>query len=105
MKVVYLLTTTFPKSEEFSLSNQIRRSAVSIPSNIAEGYLRGHKLEYIRFLNIAFGSAAELETQLIIAKELGFGDKKTLKDAELLVVEVLKMLNTLISRLKGKHGV
>ena len=69
---VYLLTATFPKSEAFGLSDQIKRSAISIPSNIAEGAARGTKKEFIHFLYIALGSIAELETQLLIAKRLGF---------------------------------
>ena len=69
---IYDLTKKFPKEEQFGLTNQIRRSAVSVPSNIAEGSARESAKETIRFLYIALGSLAELETQLIIAKETGF---------------------------------
>ncbi len=100
MKTIYVLTETFPKSEVFSLSNQMRRAAVSVPSNIAEGYLRGGRREYVRFLGIALGSAAELETQLIIAKELGLGQKNELKNAEILIVEILKILSVIIKKLR-----
>ena len=66
----YQLTKHFPNSEIYGLTSQIRRSAVSVPSNIAEGYGRVSKAEYIRFLQIALGSLRELDTQLIIAKEV-----------------------------------
>jgi four helix bundle protein len=66
-------TKDFPTSEKFSLANQISRSAVSIPSNIAEGSSGNSKLDYHRFLEIALGSSFELETQLLIAKEVNFG--------------------------------
>lgn len=68
----YKITSTFPKEEMFGLTNQIRRAAVSIPSNIAEGCARGSKSETSRFIDIALGSLAELDTQMIIAKNLGY---------------------------------
>ena len=73
-KAVYALTAKFPSDERFGLTQQIRRCAVSIPSNIAEGHSRESKRELARFVSISRGSLAELETQLIIAKELGYGD-------------------------------
>ena len=78
--LVYTLTDRFPKSEIFSLTNQIRRSAVSIPSNIAEGWGRRGSGEYIQFLKIASGSASELETQLILSKQLKFGSLPEYKE-------------------------
>jgi four helix bundle protein len=69
---IYRLTANFPKSEQYGLTSQLRRAAVSIPSNIAEGHARKSQAELRRYLNIAKGSLAELETQLIIARELGF---------------------------------
>ncbi|WP_164108677.1 MULTISPECIES: four helix bundle protein [Sphingobacterium] len=69
---IYQLTKYFPKEETYGLTNQIRRSAVSVPSNIAEGAARKHNKEYIQFLYIALGSASELETQLLIAKNLNY---------------------------------
>ena len=69
---IYKITKNFPKEEIYGLSSQLRRSAVSIPSNIAEGAGRNSKKQYIQFLNIALGSIAEIETQLIIAKRLNF---------------------------------
>jgi four helix bundle protein len=69
--LIYNMTKSFPKEELYGISSQLRRCAVSIPSNIAEGYMRGSK-EYIQFLKIALGSAAELETQLSLSMDLGF---------------------------------
>ncbi len=100
--VVYKLTKKFPKDEIFGLTAQMKRSAISIPSNIAEGFGRGSRADYVRFLYIAYGSAAELETQLLLAKELRFVTENDTekKEAEVLLVEVLKMLNTLIQKLR-----
>lgn len=67
---IYALSANFPKEEIYGLTSQMRRSAVSIPSNIAEGYARKHSKEYIQFVRIAYGSGAQLETQLEIAKNL-----------------------------------
>ena len=72
VKDIYILTKKFPKEELYGLTSQIRRSAVSIPSNIAEGFRRYHNKEYKQFLYIALGSCAELETQIIIANELDY---------------------------------
>ena len=72
VKDIYLLTKRFPKEELYELTSQMRRSAVSIPSNIAEGFRRYHNKEYKQFLYIALGSCAELETQMIIANELDY---------------------------------
>lgn len=69
---VYELTVRFPKDEKYGLSQQMRRSAVSIPSNIAEGAARKSSLEFIQFLHIALGSLSELETQLIISEKLNY---------------------------------
>jgi len=73
VKDIYILTKKFPKEELYGLNSQMRRSAVSIPSNIAEGFIRRyHNKEYKQFLYIALGSCAELETQIIIANELDY---------------------------------
>lgn len=94
--LIYKITDTFPKSELYGLTNQIRRSSVSIPSNIAEGSMRGHK-EFIQFLKVSYGSGGELETQLIIALKVGFLGKKDFDQIYNLLEEVMKMLNKLIS--------
>lgn len=99
-KGIFKVTVNFPKSETYGLVSQMRRASVSIPSNIAEGYSRGHKQEYLQFIRIAFGSAAELETQLLLAKELGFVDESNFEDLNNLLTEVLKMLNKLISKIQ-----
>lgn len=98
---VYKLTGRFPKEELYAITSQIRRSVVSIPSNIAEGYSRKRKLEYIQFLQIAFASGAELETQLLIAKDLGYISNADFAETGGLLDEVMKMLNVLISKVKS----
>ncbi len=100
--LIYQETLKFPKEELYVLVSQMRRSVISIPSNISEGYARRTTKEYINFIQIAFGSAAELETQLIIANRLGYlSDKKHLEiDSKL--GEILKMLNGLLVKLKTK---
>ncbi|MFC1625294.1 four helix bundle protein [Patescibacteria group bacterium] len=100
---IYQLTDKFPKSELYGLTNQMRRAAVSIPSNIAEGYLRKHLREYIQFLRISFASGGELETQIVIAKKLKFTTEQNFMKTETLLEEVLKMLNKLISALVAKR--
>ena len=69
---VYEATAGFPETERFGLVSQLRRSSVSVPSNIAEGYERGSRQDYRRFLRVALGSLAEVETQLLLARELGY---------------------------------
>lgn len=103
VKEIYLLTEHFPKDELYALTSQMKRSAISIPSNIAEGYGRKTTKEYIQFCTIAYGSGLELETQLIIAKDLEFANQKMFQKSEDFLVEVLKMLNVLILKLKTKH--
>jgi four helix bundle protein len=93
---VYKLTAAFPADERFGLSNQLRRSSVSIASNIAEGYGKASKGEYVSFLGHARGSNGEVQTQLIIARGLGFGSKDALLNTESLADEVGKMLVVLM---------
>jgi four helix bundle protein len=99
---IYQLTQAFPREEIFGLTSQLRRAAVSIPSNIAEGQGRNNSQEFRHFLGIARGSTCELQTQLQIARALGFGDPKLLDRAESLSHEIGKMIFTLIGRLKTK---
>lgn len=94
---IYKVTERWPKSELYGLVSQVRRSSVSIPSNIAEGQRRGHTLEYIQFLKIAYGSGAELETQLLIALKIGYLKSKDYDKLNSELEEIMKMLNKLIS--------
>ena len=96
--LVYDLVRCFPADERFSLADQMRRCAVSIPSNIAEGTARASKKEFAQFLYIALGSAAELDTQIQIAQRVGYIQDITSLRQELLVVK--KMINALITSLK-----
>lgn len=98
---VYVLTDKFPKEETFGLISQMRRAAVSIPSNIAEGRLRGYRKEYKQFLLNAFGSGGELETQIEIGKQLQKTKMLDYEEIELLLDEVMRMLNSMISKLKN----
>lgn len=97
--LVYRFTDQFPKSEIYGLVSQMRRSAVSIPSNIAEGRKRGTRKDFRQFLLIAYGSGGELETQMEIAKRLSFGEEKDRKVTEQLLNEVMRMLNVMTSKL------
>lgn len=99
--LIYKLTSKFPKNEIYSLVSQMRRAVISIPSNIAEGYCRYSKKEYAQFLQIAFGSGAELETQLIIAKDLRYLSSNEHGQANELLIEVLKMLNSLVRKIRS----
>lgn len=92
---IYRLTKLFPKEELYGIINQIRRAAVSIPSNIAEGYSRKHRQEYSQFIRVAFGSGAELETQLLIAIKLKFAASQEFQKSKELLAEVMRMLNNL----------
>jgi four helix bundle protein len=98
---VYKLTARFPESEKFGLTNQLRRACVSIASNIAEGYGKSSKGEYLLFLGHARGSCAEVETQLIIAKELGFGSSAAIPSVQSLSDEVSKMTVSLMKALRA----
>ncbi len=99
---IYRLTAQFPAQERFGLTSQLRRCAVSVPSNVAEGYGRGTTRDYIRFLWQANGSVCEMETQLLLVRELGFG---AVEDIELvlgLVGDVERLLAALIRSLENK---
>ena len=102
VKAIYKLTNLFPKSEIFGLSSQMRRAAISIPANIAEGYARKHRAEYLQFLRIAFGSGAELETFIVLTEELNFANNSDTSDVRKYLDETMRMLNKLISSLVAK---
>ena len=96
---IYAISRKFPKEELFGLTSQIRRASVSIPSNIAEGSARAGTKEFIQFLRIAYGSGAELETQLLLCKDLSLINEKEYTTISLLLTEIMKMLNSLMAKL------
>lgn len=96
-KEVYLVTNKFPKEEQYGLVSQMRRCAVSVPSNIAEGYGRQYKKETVQYLHIARGSLYELETQLYIASDLQYLHESKLKEVLLKLEECRKLLSGLIN--------
>lgn len=97
---IYKCTELFPSSEKFGLSNQLRRAAVSITSNIAEGFSRRSKNEKLQFYSIAHGSLTEVENQILIAKDVGFMNNKVYIQLDNKINEVHKMLNSLIQSTK-----
>ena len=96
---VYRLTASFPVEERYGLTSQLRRAGVSVASNIAEGYGRGSRKEYKQFLAIARGSTLEVQTQLVIAGELGYTSPSGLEEVQGLSEEVSRMLYALITKL------
>jgi four helix bundle protein len=98
---IYRLTSQFPSSEMYGLTSQMRRCAVSIPSNIAEGSRRSSRKDFRQFVIIAYGSGSELETQLGIAKDLSMGNASDYTSIEKLMDEVMRMLNALQSKLQS----
>ena len=100
---IYRLTATFPSSEVYGLTSQMKRAAVSISSNVAEGWGRRSRKEYSRFVLLAHGSKDELQTQIVIAKRLGFGKATQLDQADELCEEIGKMLNGLHRFLQKPH--
>ena len=96
---VYHLTADYPKDERFGLVSQTRRAAVSVPSNIAEGYGRQTRREYVQFVHISRGSANEVETQLLVAVRLGFVAAEQARSAVDLILEVQRILKGLVTSL------
>ncbi len=101
---IYKITKNFPKEERYGLTSQIRRAAVSVPSNIAEGYGRKTTPEYIQALYIAYGSNCELETQLLLSGDLDYIKGENLKKLQNDIGEVERMLKGLIKSLKEKDS-
>ena len=101
--LIYQVTNNFPQSEIYGLVSQMRRSAVSIPSNIAEGKVRGTKKDYRNFLLISFGSGSELETQLEISKRLNYIDEINFIEINNLLTEVMKILNVMTRKLNENN--
>jgi len=99
---IYKATAQFPSEEKFGLMSQLRRASVTIPSNIAEGAARNHPKEFIQFLYIALSSAAEIETQLIICKNLNLIDEQIIIKLLSELETIAKMLNGLINSIKNK---
>ena len=97
-KQIHKICVTFPQYETFGLADQMRRPTASIPSNIAEGYGRGTEKEITHFLHIAMGSANELDTQLILAKEFGYISNETYEQLLSTLEPIIKMLRSLISK-------
>jgi four helix bundle protein len=98
----YKLSKTFPKDEVYGLTSQLRRAVVSVPANIAEGYGRGSRKEYLQFLTVAQGSLKEVETHLIIAQRLEYTKQPQLEAILAHTEEIGKMLGSLIRTLKAK---
>ncbi len=100
---VYQLTQSFPTEERFGLISQMRRAAVSVPSNVAEGQARNTTGEFVQFVSHAEGSLAELDTQLRLSVQLGFCHEPEVKLIQELIIEEQKMLKSLRRSLKGEH--
>ncbi|WP_307310343.1 four helix bundle protein [Epilithonimonas hungarica] len=100
---IYRITEKFPSNEIYGLTLQLRRASVSVPSNIAEGNTRRCKADYLQFLRIARGSCSEIETQIIISKNLGFIDDNIFETLSFNIIEISKMLNGLINSLKDSN--
>lgn len=100
---LYKVVTDFPEEEKFTLVSQIKRSAVSIPSNIAEGYGRDGKKDYLRYLNISISSLFELQTQLEISKNLGFISEEKFEFLYEDSREIERMLSSFIRTIKEKN--
>jgi len=97
---IYAVTSNFPDNEKFGITNQLRRASVSIPSNIAEGSSRASNKDFSRFLEIAIGSAYEIETQLLISSDLNFLEFETLETLLNELEEIIKMISKFRSTLK-----
>ena len=102
VKIIYKLTSLFPREELYGLTSQLRRAAVSIPSNIAEGHSRSGTKDYIQFVSMAIGSLAEVETQVLLALDLGFCHADDIADIIEQICVLQRMLHALRNSLKSK---
>lgn len=102
--LVYGMTRDFPKEEIYGITSQLRRAAVSVPSNIVEGCARSTETEYLRFLEIAFGSLRELHYQIGLSRRLGYSKGLVIESIEEKVVETEKVLNGLIRSLRNANS-
>lgn len=100
---IYRASTSFPKEKQYGLTSQMRRAAASVPANIAEGSGRGGDKELVRFLQIALGSANELEYHLLLARDLGFLNSDCYEQLDQQTIEVKRMLASLMQKLSHPH--
>ena len=100
---IYKITGIFPKEEMYGLTSQMRRAAVSVPSNIVEGCARESQTEYSRFLEIAYGFLKELHYQFDLSKRLGFFKEINISECELIIIETEKVLGSLLRSMRKKH--
>ena len=103
--LIYQLTNGFPKQERYGLTSQIRRAAVSVPSNIVEGCARESQTEYFRFLEISFGSLRELHYQFDLSKRLGYFNGHDISACESLLTETEKVLGALLRSMRPKKAI
>ena len=101
---IYRITRSFPKEEKYGLISQVRRAAVSVPSNIAEGYGRKTTPDYVRSLYVAYGSNCELETQILLSRDLLYINKEDSKKIQENIEEVERMLKALIKSLEKRYS-
>jgi four helix bundle protein len=101
---IYAATAQFPMDERFGLTSQLRRAAVSVASNIAEGYNRGSTSDYVRFLNMARGSTAEIQTQLLLAQALGFSEHALIEPMLDDIAAIERMLAAMIRSLRTREA-
>ena len=104
VKRIYVLTKQFPVEEKFGIISQITRAAISIPANIAEGSSRASDKDYARFLQLSLGSAFEVQTYLVIAKEMNWGKQEGVTEIESLLEEEIKMIHRFINTLNKANG-
>jgi len=104
VEAIYGLTMEFPRSEVYGLSGQMRRSAISVPCNIAEGAARKTRSEFVQFLTIAQGSLSELDTQVELACRLGYVDEQRRAEASAEITTVFRMLSGLVRKVRGGNS-